>query len=290
MALRDFLTPDSSGGLLERSNDVKEMSAAPTRSSRDELLGFLDDLDSYATPLPPTSLSTSSSVTNLHPTASNTTAATSDLSSKTADEAQSVLNFLDEMTKRSSTPTSTKGDSIAPRRSITPGLTRAGTGMITPLGSSRRSGESVRSRGSPAYTPTTLNDPSSSTLHGSEPIVAATVAPATDGGWGWSSVWSSATAIAQQARTVAEEQVKTVSGGAPSLTAGIGGLGGGLMKALGENEQAKKWGEGVIQYAKAAQLDKLGTFRYTIPAVLSLVLTHFGNRTRTQVNYDQVFD
>lgn len=77
-------------------------------------------------------------------------------------------------------------------------------------------------------------------------------------------MWSSATTVvqqashlAQQAKTAAEEQVKTAnfSQGAGGIAAGIGG---GLMKALGENEQAKKWSEGVISYAKGAHLDQLG--------------------------------
>lgn len=78
-------------------------------------------------------------------------------------------------------------------------------------------------------------------------------------------MWSSATTVvqqashlAQQAKTAAEEQVvKTAnfSHGAGGIAAGIGG---GLMKALGENEQAKKWSEGVMSYAKGAHLDQLG--------------------------------
>jgi len=56
-------------------------------------------------------------------------------------------------------------------------------------------------------------------------------------------VWSSASAVVQQAKTVVNEQVKS----------------------LPQNDQAKKWGEGVLgyaktaqEYAKTAQLDKLG--------------------------------
>ncbi|KAK4050535.1 hypothetical protein OIO90_005002 [Microbotryomycetes sp. JL221] len=67
------------------------------------------------------------------------------------------------------------------------------------------------------------------------------------GGWGWSSVWSQATnvmatasSVVQQARNVAEEQVKTAS------------------KVIGESEQAKKWSEGVREYAKNAHLDQIG--------------------------------
>lgn len=64
-----------------------------------------------------------------------------------------------------------------------------------------------------------------------------------------------ASTLAQQARTAAEEQVKTATS---QGAGGIAGIGGGLMKALGENEQAKKWSEGVISYAKGAHLDQLG--------------------------------
>lgn len=89
---------------------------------------------------------------------------------------------------------------------------------------------------------------------------------ATAGGWGWSSVWSTASAavnqasqLAQQARTVAEEQVK----------ANAGGLGEGLMKAWnheggesnGEGGEGgmKKWTDGVQGLVKGANLEGLGT-------------------------------
>jgi len=49
-------------------------------------------------------------------------------------------------------------------------------------------------------------------------------------------VWTSASAAIQQAKTVVDEQVKN----------------------LPKNEQAKKWSEGMIEYAKNAQLEKLG--------------------------------
>lgn len=113
---------------------------------------------------------------------------------------------------------------------------------------------SFEGRASPAMTTATLPD---SLTQQTAPVPATPEEAAPAGAWGWSSVWTQATTIVQQARTVAEEQVKTASG-ATSLSAGIGGIGEGFMKALGENEQAKKWGEGVINYAKAAQLDKLG--------------------------------
>lgn len=75
-------------------------------------------------------------------------------------------------------------------------------------------------------------------------------------------MWNSATTVvqqasnlAQQAKSAAEEQVKTATS---QGAGGIAGIGGGLIKALGENEQAKKWSEGVMSYAKGAHLDQLG--------------------------------
>lgn len=206
------------------------------------VLQFLDTLDSYSTP--PTSNSTSS--------ATPATAQTKADVDATGD-AQSVLDFLDEINQRSSTPTASLQNAIpSPQTRVrTPALSRSGsTAAIASL--PRRSFEG---RASPAMTPAVLPEsiPQQSTTSSS-----SEQPPAADA-WGWSSVWNQATTIVQQARTVAEEQVKTASGAA-SLSAGIGGLGEGLMKALGENEQAKKWGEGVINYAKAAHLDKLGSF------------------------------
>jgi hypothetical protein len=58
---------------------------------------------------------------------------------------------------------------------------------------------------------------------------------ATGGGWGWG-IWSNASTVLQQAKSVVDERVKH----------------------LPKNEQAKKWGEGMLEYAKAADLDKLG--------------------------------
>ncbi|KAK2462062.1 hypothetical protein APHAL10511_006525 [Amanita phalloides] len=55
------------------------------------------------------------------------------------------------------------------------------------------------------------------------------------GSWAWGSVWSTASAAIKQAKSAVDEQVRALP-----------------------NEQARKWGEGVIEYARNAQLDKLG--------------------------------
>ncbi|KAG8965630.1 hypothetical protein FRC00_010183 [Tulasnella sp. 408] len=64
---------------------------------------------------------------------------------------------------------------------------------------------------------------------------SASATPAPAGGWGWGSVWNTASAALAQAREKVDEQVKN----------------------LEQNEQAKKWGEGMMSYVKQAQLDKL---------------------------------
>lgn len=219
------------------------------------VLQFLDTLDSYSAP-------PAASGANL--SAATDTLVTTKPPVSNPENAQSVLDFLDEITQRSSTPTATVQPS--PRRavtplssSITPGpsttLSRSSSGSLA--GIPRRSGESLRTRPSVTASPAPAEPIAAPAPVTVEQLSAAPAAA--EGGWGssWSSVWTSATTIVQQARTVAEEQVKTAAN-ASSITAGIGGIGEGLMKALGENEQAKKFGEGVISYAKAAHLDKLG--------------------------------
>ncbi|KAI0670148.1 maintenance of telomere capping protein 1 [Trametes maxima] len=149
-----------------------------------------------------------------------------------------VFAFIDEITQKSSEP---------PRAAavhIDRPLSRAGTPTV------RKSTERVK-----VGTPTPLlpgSVPLSRTDSGSSRISVASAkqpeiqrqdaqstAAATSsasGGWGWGSVWSTASTALQQARSVVDEQVKN----------------------LPKNEQARKWGEGVLEYAKAAQLDKLG--------------------------------
>jgi hypothetical protein len=77
------------------------------------------------------------------------------------------------------------------------------------------------------------------------PSAAPSPSQGAGGGWGsWGNVWSTASAAIQQARTAVDEQVKNLPANLPN------------------NEQAKKWSEGVTQgvmgYVKQAQLDKLG--------------------------------
>jgi len=189
---------------------------ANKKSKQEEALKFLDDLDSFA---PPTDVPTGTSASPKPPPARG---------SADEGEAAEVLAFLDEITQKSTEPTRT---SVHISRSGTPTL--------------RKSTERVRLGGGSSLHPSasssttslnrTLSTDSQRGKEGAEPQVLASGSQGTSGGWGWGSVWSSASAAIQQAKSAVDEQVKH----------------------LPKNEQARKWGEGVIEYAKTAQLDKL---------------------------------
>lgn len=147
----------------------------------------------------------------------------------TGDEAE-VLAFLDEITQKSAEPTTRPAASHLDRP-----ISRSGTPTL------RKSTERVRVGGSsllPSASSSTTSLPRNSDGSKTKTDQATGGAPGgAAGGWGWGSVWSSASAAIQQAKSAVDEQVKY----------------------LPKNEQARKWGEGVIEYAKAAQLDKIGS-------------------------------
>ncbi|KAI8995360.1 maintenance of telomere capping protein 1, partial [Trametes punicea] len=191
--------------------------AGKSKSKQQEALQFLDDLD------------------NLAPPADAPSTAAPTAQPATEGEAE-VFAFIDEITQKSSEP---------PRSASTHvdrPLSRAGTPTV------RKSTERVKV-GTPApLLPGSV--PLSRTESSSSRVSVASAkqpepprqenqpasAPGSSGGWGWGSVWSTASSALQQAKSVVDEQVKN----------------------LPKNEQARKWGEGVLEYAKAAQLDKLG--------------------------------
>lgn len=156
-------------------------------------------------------------------------------------EAADVLAFLDEITQKSSEPTR-PAPSLVDRphsRSGTPTL-RKSTERVKVGGSSLTGTGSSSVRG---VSPST----SSSNLASIEkqPTPEHERRPS-GGSWGWGTVWSSASTALQQAKSVVDEQVKSLP-----------------------TQDTKKWSEGVIgyarnaqeraqEYAKTAQLDKLG--------------------------------
>ncbi|KDE04048.1 hypothetical protein MVLG_05487 [Microbotryum lychnidis-dioicae p1A1 Lamole] len=198
-----------------------------------------------------------------------------------ATEAQSVLDFLDEITQRSSTPTHpvqarplpaprTTGGGTAPS-SLSRSTSR--TSIQSTASSApppRRSTDSVRSTRIPASNSSNALSTSPPTYQHnmSSPTTTNATAPSSNdsaaannnaGGWGWSSMWSQASNVVQQAshvvahaRTVAEEQV--LSATQQAKEGGLSSLPGGLIKALGENEQAKK----VMGLASNVHFDQLG--------------------------------
>ena len=147
-------------------------------------------------------------------------------------DASEVLAFIDQITQKSSEPTRTTSAILERPRSATPTV--------------RKPTERVKLGGSSTPIPSSVSQTPSQTHTPPLPPVQQEEQPPSGGGWGlggWgSSVWSSASAALQQARTVVDEQVKH----------------------LPNNDQAKKWREGVLEYAKNADLEKitaLGVFK-----------------------------
>ncbi|KAJ7275364.1 maintenance of telomere capping protein 1 [Mycena haematopus] len=182
-----------------------------SKSKQEEALAFLDDLDSFT----PQDAPTPDPAQPANPAQSSA-----------GGEAE-VLAFIDEITQKSAEPT--------PRSSALLERPASRTGNPTV----RKSTERVRLGVGAGGGTSLLRTASSSSLK-KDAATTTTAAPETSagGGWGlgWGNVWSGASSVIQQARSVVDEQVKY----------------------LPKNEQARKWGEGMIEYAKTAQLDKLG--------------------------------
>ena len=143
-----------------------------------------------------------------------------------AGDASEVLAFIDQITQKSSEPTRTTSAILERPRSATPTV--------------RKPTERVKLGGSSTPVPGTISQTPSQT-HTPPPLQQEEQPPLGAGGWGFggwsSSVWSSASAALQQARSVVDEQVKQ----------------------LPNNDQAKRWREGVLEYAKNADLEKITT-------------------------------
>ncbi|KAJ3482066.1 hypothetical protein NLI96_g7230 [Meripilus lineatus] len=183
---------------------------AKPKTKQEEALQFLDDLDSFEPPLG--------------------TPGAGQAAPPAGEE--EVYAFIDEITQKSSEP---------PRITTTHverPLSRAGTPTVRKSTERVKVGQSTPLLPSPSGTPSphTKPEPTRVTLSAPRAPESVPAAGTSGGGWGWGSVWSSATAAVQQARNIVDEQVKN----------------------LPKNEQARKWGEGVLEYAKAAQLDKIG--------------------------------
>ncbi len=200
-----------------------------SKSKQQEALQILDDLDSLSP--------------DARPPGVDSAAAPAPRVAANPGEAAEVLAFLDEITQKSSEPTRSTA-SLVDRP-----LSRSGTPTL------RKSTERVKVGGS------SLTNPGPSSVRGVSPSTSSSnLVPAdkqetapeherqpSGDGWGWGSVWSSASSALLQARSVVDEQVKSLP-----------------------TQDANKWKEGVIgyarnaqeraqEYAKNTQLEKLGS-------------------------------
>ena len=177
-----------------------------SKSKQQEALQLLDDLDS----LPQAPLPTQSDKPGGKQPEEN-------------GDPSEVLAFIDQITQKSSEPTRTSAILERPR-SATPTV--------------RKPTERVKLGGSSTPAPGSISQTPSQT-HTPPPPIQQDEQPPSGGSWGFggwgTTVWSSASAALQQARSVVDEQVKH----------------------LPNNDQAKKWREGVLEYAKNADLEKI---------------------------------
>ena len=211
--------------------------AAKPKSKQEEALQFLDDLDNMAPP----------------PAPATGAGATGNTGTPAEGEAE-VYAFIDEITQKSSEPPRIH----APH--IDRPISRSGTPTLRKSTERVKVGQSASLLPSASATPISRSESTSSRVSiaskpesrnatpppaASVPVAAPTPSASTSSGWGWGNVWSSASAAIQQAKTVVDTQVKNL----PNIP---------------NNEQAKKWSEGVLEYAKNAQLDKLGAFLMSV--------------------------
>ncbi|EPQ60953.1 hypothetical protein GLOTRDRAFT_124693 [Gloeophyllum trabeum ATCC 11539] len=195
--------------------------AAKSNSKPEDALQFLDDLDSLPAAPPPAGGKTGSA------------------EPANEGDAAEVLAFLDEITQKSAEPVRTTSHIERPASrasNLERPISRAGTPTL------RKSTERVKvgapsSHLAPAATKGNPSGPSETSAPKGETQQTAQAGAASGSRWGWGSVWSSASAAIQQAKSVVDEQVKHI----PL-----------------DQTQARKWSEGMIEYAKSAQLDKIG--------------------------------
>ncbi|EJD55485.1 hypothetical protein AURDEDRAFT_78614 [Auricularia subglabra TFB-10046 SS5] len=189
--------------------------------STDDALHLLDDFDVPDAPAPPKSSG----------------------QAPIEGDAAEALAFLDELTTQKPAPGPNAAAATLERKQSAP-LLRPSSRASLQAPTQRRSVEQTRAAIAAARSgsPAPDRDRGSATPSPA-PAPAQQQAQSSAGGWGWGSVWSAAsaartaaTAAVQQARTVVDEQVKH----------------------LPNNEQARKWGEGMMEYVKQAQLDKIG--------------------------------
>ena len=203
-----------------------------SKSKQQEALQILDDLDSL------------SPDAHAHAPGVGPAAAPAPPISSNPGEAAEVLAFLDEITQKSSEPTRPAA-SLVDRP-----LSRSGTPTL------RKTTERVKVGGSSLTNPGGRGVSPSTSSSNLAPAEKQDATPEHErqpsgGGWGWGTVWSSASSAIQQARTVVDEQVKSLpTQDAKKLREGV------LGYARNAQERAQ-------EYAKSVQLEKLGSSSLT---------------------------
>ena len=131
-----------------------------------------------------------------------------------------MLDFLDEITQRSSTPTAPVPEPSIVRKESGASL-RAAAGV--PARKSIEIARAERERALTSSSPPSAKGPSPIPPAAPSPTTAtppaAPAAPAA-GGWGWGSVWNSASSALQQAKSVAD-QARHVAEEARRAVAGL---------------------------------------------------------------------
>ncbi|KAG8885463.1 hypothetical protein FRB97_001186 [Tulasnella sp. 331] len=222
-------------------------------SKSKEALALLDDLDSFTAPPAPAPTSTNATKSKQPKTSSLAPPrASTPVNDKDAAEA---LAFLDEMTQKTSEPRK-----LAAMPSTTTRVTLGGASRPTtpgaPSSGLRRSVETARPASKIAETSST---------------------PGTSGGgWGsWGNVWNTASAALAQAKEKVDEQVKNLP----------------QVPQIPQTDQAKKWGEGMMDYVKQAQLDKLAQdLRTSSLSTLSGTLTGIMNVMAPPISEHEVIE
>lgn len=214
------------------------MSAKP-KSKQEEALQFLDDLDNMAPP-PPAAGSRGQTPQPPAEGEAEVYAFIDEITQKSSEPPRTTISHIDRPLSRAGTPTlrkSTERVKVGASAPLLPSASVSASPMVRSESSSSR--VSIGSTVKPESRRET-------------PPPAAAPSAVAAGGWGWGNVWSSATTAIQQAKSMVDEQVKN----------------------LPKNEQARKWGEGVLEYAKSTQLDKLG-----VPSSLTVFTPVMGKLT-----------
>jgi hypothetical protein len=238
---------------------------AKSKSKQAEALQLLNDLDSFTpidAPPPESSVSNGGTSTNIPGGRTSTSSRRSATPSGTGvspssnagakeggggGETAEALAFLDEIQQKASEPISRPSSSISVR-SGTPTV-RKSTERVK-LGGGTPSSLLSHGAAAASASATSLHRQVSSDAAGTKAGTGGTggtAASSGGGGWGWGTVWNTASAALQQAKSAVDEQVKH----------------------LPKNEQARKWGEDMLEYAKNAQLEKLSRYSYVQPESLA---------------------